>query len=91
MMMPNILTQEESLFPIRDKDGIRDIVVNAVPSDRYVFCGEVSKLIEDKLGIFIAPDRVRAIAWNEKSIKRMWTPQGWTMTRSMTLSDYFSK
>jgi len=91
-MIPNVMvTPLESSVPLRDSTGIRDIVVNAVPSDRYVFCGEVTKLIEDSLGIFISPDKVRVITWNERTIKRMWTPQGWKMTRSLTLSDYFSK
>jgi len=67
-----------------------DIIVKAIPTNRYVFPGEVTKKIKTHLGVYISPDYVARVASKDKRIKRMWTPQGWKYIRSLTLSDYIS-
>jgi len=87
-MPSNILAQNlEPTAQIRDR-SINELVVSAIPYDRYVFCGEVSLIIEKNLGIKIDAERVRKIAFRDNRVKRMWTQDGWKITRMKTISDY---
>lgn len=81
-------TRIESMLANTGFENIRELVVTAIPFDRYVYCGEVSRNIKDKLGFYVTPDKVRHIAFTDKRVKRMWTENGWKLTRIKNLSDY---
>jgi len=90
-MYPNALAHRVELtieLP-RSISGLTELVIRAIPTNKYVFCGQVSKEIQDNFGFYITPDQVRKMAWNDSRVKRMWTEQGWKITRTKTLSDYF--
>lgn len=86
-MSPNMVRAEPE-DPLLDNVNIRNLVVKAIPTNRYVFCGEISKTLEKELGVYVNPNRVRRVAFTERTVKRMWTPEGWKVTRAKTLSDY---
>jgi len=87
MMSPSMVRSEPA-NPILDNENIRALVVKAIPTNRYVYCGEVSKTLKKALGVYVSPDRVRKIAFTDANVKRLWTQDGWKITRAKNLSDY---
>ncbi len=86
---PNMAQLMEPSAPRRDRlESIRDIVVSAVPTEKYVNCGDVTKIIEDTLKIRVDAEDVRRITFTDNRVKRMWTDGGWKISRTKTLSDY---
>ena len=44
--------------------------------------------LKKALGVYVSPDRVRKIAFTDANVKRLWTQDGWKITRAKNLSDY---
>jgi len=88
MISSDTLTHEMESPTLKRDRNINELVITAIPYDRYVFCGEVTRFLES-YGIHVDPDAVRKTAFEDRRVKRLWTPDGWKVIRQKMLSDYF--
>ena len=88
MISSNTLTHEMESYALKRDRRIIELVISAIPYDKYVFCGEVTRLL-DKHGIHVEPDAVRRIVFVDHRVKRLWSPDGWKVIRQKMLPDYF--
>lgn len=84
------LTMQSQRVPSPEtREDIIDLILASTPYNKWIYAGEISRSIKERVGTYVSPDRVGRLVYKGiRTIKRVWTPQGWKYRRVKTLEDY---
>jgi hypothetical protein len=67
------------------------LVLDHIPTNKFVSAGHISRLIKNKTGKYVPPDRVRVICHKSGFVGKHCDGAGWKYIRIRTLETFFKK